>query len=331
MTPIAPHIATFLREQLPRQRGASTHTTESYAYTFQLLFQFASQRFKVPPSQLVLEQLDASLVMDFLAYLETTRHNTASTRNARLAAIKSFVRFLEYRLPALLDQCHRILAIPSKRVDVSLITYLSMTEMEAILNAPDLRTRRGIRDRAMLHVGFATGLRVSELLSLPLTALTFQPTPSLRVWGKGRRERALPLWKQAAADVRAWLAVRGEQSAPELFLSASGRGLTRVGFTYVLQKYVAAAVPSCPSLHGKMISPHVTRHTCAMIIFQATKDLRKVSLWLGHAHMQTTEMYLRADPVEKIEALEAVTPPSLRRGQFTVPDKLIALLQGASL
>jgi len=331
MTPIAPHIAVFLREQLPHQRGASAHTTESYAYTFQLLFQFASQRFNVPPSRLVLEQLDASLVMDFLSHLETRRHNMASTRNARLAAIKSFVRFLEYRLPALLDHCQRILAIPSKRVDVSLITYLSMTEMEAILHTPDLRTRMGIRDRAMLHLGFATGLRVSELISLPLTALTFQPVASIRVWGKGRRERVLPLWKDAAADVRAWLAVRGEHSTPELFLSASGRGLTRVGFTYVLQKAVAAAVSCCPSLQGKTISPHVMRHTCAMIIFQATKDLRKVSLWLGHAHMQTTEIYLRADPVEKIETLEAVTPPSLRRGQFTVPDKLIALLQGASL
>jgi len=331
MTPIAPHIAAFLRERLPLQRGASSHTTASYAYTFQLLFRFASDRFKVAPSQLGLEQLDAPLVMDFLAYLETGRHNTASTRNARLAAIKSFMRFLEYRLPALLDQCQRVLAIPSKRVDVPLITYLSVAEMEAILNAPDLRTRMGIRDRAMLHLGFATGLRVSELITLPLTALTFQPVPSIRVCGKGRRERALPLWKQAAADVRAWLAVRGEQFAPEIFLSASGQALTRVGFTYVLQKCVAAAVPNCPSLHGKTISPHVLRHTCAMIIFQATKDLRKVSLWLGHAHMQTTEIYLRADPVEKIEALEAVTPPSLRRGQFTVPDKLIALLQGSSL
>jgi site-specific recombinase XerD len=316
---------------LPRHRGASVHTTESYASTFHLLFQFASQRFKVSPSQLKLEQLDASLVRDFLTHLETTRHNTASTRNARLAAIKSFLRFLEYRLPALLDHCHRILAIPSQRVAVSLMTYLSMSEMEAIVNAPEMRTRMGIRDRAMLHGGFATGLRVSELIALPLTALTFHPTPSLRVWGKGRRERALPLWKQAAADVRAWLAMRGEQSAPELFLSASGRGLTRGGFTYVLQKYVAAAMPSCPSLHGKTISPHVMRPTCAMIIFQATKDLRKVSLWVGHAHRQTTEIYLRADPVEKIEALEAVTPPSLRRGQFTVPDKLIALLQGVSL
>jgi integrase/recombinase XerD len=331
MTPIAPHIAAFLRERLPLQRGASSHTTASYAYTFQLLFQFASDRFKVAPSQLMLEQLDAPLVMDFLAHLETVRHNTASTRNARLAAIKSFLRFLEYRLPALLDQCHRVLAIPSKRVEVPLITYLSMTEMEAILNAPDVRTRMGIRDRAMLHLGFAAGLRVSELITLPMTALTFQPVPSIRVCGKGRRERALPLWKQAAADVRAWLAVRGEQSALEIFLSASGQALTRVGFTYVLQKYVAAAVPHCPSLHGKTISPHVLRHTCAMIIFQATKDLRKVSLWLGHAHMQTTEIYLRADPVEKIEAIEAVTPPSLRRGQFTVPDKLIALLQGSSL
>jgi integrase/recombinase XerD len=331
MTPIAPHIAAFLRERLPLQRGASSHTTASYAYTFQLLFQFASDRFKMAPSQLGLEQLDAPLVMDFLAYLETVRHNTASTRNARLAAIKSFMRFLEYRLPALLDQCHRVLAIPSKRVEVPLITYLSLTEMEAILNTPDVRTRMGIRDRAMLHLGFAAGLRVSELITLPLTALTFQPVPSVRVCGKGRHERALPLWKQATADLRAWLAVRGEQAAPEVFLSTGGRALTRVGFTYVLQKYVAAAALNCPSLRGKTISPHVLRHTCAMIIFQATKDLRKVSLWLGHAHMQTTEIYLRADPVEKIEAIEAVTPPSLRRGQFTVPDKLIALLQGSSL
>lgn len=331
MTPIAPHITAFLRERLPLQRGASPHTCESYAYTFQLLFEFASDRLKVTPSQLHLEQIDAALVMDFLAHIETARDNGPRTRNARLAAIKSFMRFVEHRVPSVLDQSLRILAIPSKKADIPLISYLSIAEMQAILNAPDVQTRAGIRDRAMLHLGFAAGLRVSELTGLLRSNVTLQPIPTIRVMGKGRKERSLPLWKQAAADIRAWLAVRGEALAPELFLNACGRPMTRVGFTYVLRKHVGSAALTCPSLLGKQISPHVLRHTCAMMIFQATGDLRKVSLWLGHAHMQTTEVYLHADPLEKIAALEAVVPPSLRRGRFTVPDKLIASLQGTRL
>jgi integrase/recombinase XerD len=329
MTPLAPHLTAFFRERLPVQRGASPHTCDSYAYTFQLLLEFASQRFKVTPSKLYLEQLDATLVMEFLAHLEAVRENGPRTRNARLAALKSFMRFAEQRVPSALEQSRRILAIPSKKADLPLIRYLSMAEMQAVLNAPDVRTRAGIRDRAMLHVGFVAGLRVSELTGLLLSAVTLQPTPTLRVIGKGRKERALPLWKQTAADLRAWLAVRGDAPAPELFLNASGRPMTRVGFTYLLRKHVSSAASICPSLKEKRVSPHVLRHSCAMMIYQATGDLRKVSLWLGHAHMQTTEIYLRADPVEKIEVLEAVTPPSLRRGRFTVPDKLIASLRGA--
>jgi integrase/recombinase XerD len=329
MTSIAPHITAFLRERLPLQRGASHHTCESYAYTFQLLFEFASNRHKVTPSKLYLEQIDAVLVMDFLAHIEVTRKNGARTRNARLAAIKSFMRFVEHRVPSILEQSLRILAIPSKRFDMPLIRYLSIAEMEAILNAPDLRTRSGIRDRAMLHVGFAAGLRVSELTGLLLTGVTLQPTPTVCVMGKGRKQRSLPLWKQTAADIRAWLAVRDQSSAPELFLNACGKPMTRVGFTYLLRKHVSTAAKCCPSLLEKQVSPHLLRHSCAMMIFQATGDLRKVSLWLGHAHMKTTEIYLRADPMEKIEAIEAVTPPGLRRGRFTVPDKLIASLRGS--
>jgi integrase/recombinase XerD len=328
MTPIAPHITAFLRERLPLQRGASAHTCESYAYSFQLLFEFASRRFGVAPSELALEQLDAPLVMDFLAALEAERGNSPTTRNARLAAIKSFMHFVEYRVPALLEQIRRVLAIPAKKTDQPLIRHLSVLEMQAILNAPDLQTRSGIRDRAMLHVCFAAGLRVSELLTLPLTAVTWQPTPTLHIQGKGRRHRALPLWKHTAEDVRAWLAVRGNVAVPELFISTHGRAMTRVGFAYLLHKYVQRAVQNCPALQGKYVSPHVLRHTCAMMIYQATGDLRKVSLWLGHADMQATEVYVRADPTEKLDAIEAVIPPSLRRGQFTVPDRLIATLRG---
>jgi integrase/recombinase XerD len=327
MTPIAPHLTAFLRERLPLQRGASAHTCESYAYTFQLLLTFASQRFHLRPSSLCLEHLDAALVMAFLAHLETERGNSPSTRNTRLAAIKSFMRFIEYRVPSLLEHSRRVLAIPTKKTDVPLVTHLSMSEMHAILEAPNVQTRAGIRDRAMLHLCFAAGLRVSELVTLPRTALTFHATPAVQVQGKGRRQRALPLWKQTSEDLRAWLAVRGDAAVPELFLSAHGRAMTRVGFTHVLRKYVSIAAHRCPSLAGKHVTPHVLRHTCAMMMLQATGDLRKVSLWLGHADMQTTEVYLRADPTDKLAALEAVMLPALRRGHFTVPDKLIALLR----
>ena len=228
MTPIAPHITAFLRERLPLQRGASPHTCESYAYAFQLLFAFASARFKVTPSQLALEQIDASLVMDFLADIESGRGNCARTRNTRLAAIKSFMRFVEHRVPSVLEQSLRVLAIPTKKTTTPLIRYLSVAEMQAILNAADLHTRAGIRDRAMLHLGFAAGLRVSELVGLPLSAVTLQPAPAIRVMGKGRKERSLPLWKQTASDLRAWLAVRGNVAVPELFVNARGESMTRV-------------------------------------------------------------------------------------------------------
>jgi site-specific recombinase XerD len=210
MTPIAPHITAFLRERLPLQRGASAHTCESYAYTFQLLFTYMSHRLHLRPSDLCLEHLDASIVMDFLAYLETERGNSASTRNTRLAAITAFMRFVEYRVPAILEQSRRILAIPTKQTVLPLVKHLSMTEMQAILEAPALQTRSGIRDRAMIHLCFAAGLRVSELLTLPLTGVTFHPTPTVRILGKGRRERALPLWDQTADDLRAWCAVLGD-------------------------------------------------------------------------------------------------------------------------
>src|SRR6266516_3179511 len=219
MTAIAPHISAFLRDRLPNQRGASAHTCESYAYSFQLLFAFASRRFGITPSGLALEHIDAPLVMDFLASLETERGNSPTTRNARLAAIKSFMKFVEYRVPSSLEQSRQVLAIPTKKTDLPLVNYLSMTEMQAILDASDISTRYGLRDRAMMHLCFASALRVSELLTLPLTALTFHPTPTVQVQGKGRRERALPLWTQTADDLRAWLSVRGDLTVPEVFLS----------------------------------------------------------------------------------------------------------------
>jgi integrase/recombinase XerD len=266
MTPIAPHMSAFLRERLPLQRGASEHTCDSYAYAFQLLFQFASKRLQTTPSALALEQLDAPLIMEFLHSLETERHNSPRTRNARLVAIKSFMRFLEYRLPALLEHSRRILAIPAKKTDTRLVHYLSSEEMQSLLNAPDLQRRDGIRDRAMLHLCFAAGLRVSELVSLPLHALAFYPTPSVHILGKGRKERTLPLWKATAADMRTWLTVRGDTPALELFVNARGLPMTRSGFEYILQKHVKTAAQACASLQKKCVSPHVLRHNPAHLL-----------------------------------------------------------------
>jgi integrase/recombinase XerD len=327
MTPIAPHVTAFLRERLPVERMASANTCATYAYAFQLLFEFASKKLKVSPSDLCLEQLDAPLILGFLAHLEKERGCCPSTRNARLTAIKSFFGYVQYRVPSSLEQVRAVLAIPIKKTQSRLVSYLSVEEMKSLLNAPDPSTRDGIRDRGMLQMALDAGLRVSELVHLRLDDLSFYPTASVLVRGKGRRERQLPLYKETARTLRAWLAVRGEAPTPELFLNARRLSLTRSGFEYILAKHVAKAAEKCPSLAKKRASPHVLRHSCAMTVLQATKDLRKVSLWLGHAQIQTTEVYLRADPTEKLETIESMTHPHLRRGHFRPVDKLLASLK----
>ncbi|MBP2449905.1 tyrosine-type recombinase/integrase [Rhizobium leguminosarum] len=246
-----------------------------------------------------------------------------------MAAIKSFFRFLEYRQPAALDQVRRVLAIPFKKTDTRLVPYLLREELQALLDAPDPTTRDGIRDRAMLHMAVCAGLRVSELTGLKIGDIDMS-SMSIRVVGKGRRERALPLWKPAATALRAWLAIRGKVATPEVFVSARGEPLSRWGFAYLLKQHAAVAARRQQGLAKKRVSPHVLRHTCAMIILQATQDIRKVSLWLGHATLTTTEVYTRGDPTEKLEAMEEIVPPHLRRGTFQPTDKLIALLKSTS-
>lgn len=329
MTLIASDIEAFLREYLARQRNASAHTCDSYAYSFQLLFEYAAGKLKVRPSALTLEQLDATLISTFLEYLENTRKNSPDTRNVRLAAIRSFFHFLEYRHPAALEQIRRVLAIPFKKTDTPLVDYLTQQEVQALFDAPDPTTLYGIRDRAMLHIAVCAGLRVSELTGLQMGDICLS-SMSIRVRGKGRRERAIPLWKTTATTLRAWLSLRGTQAVPEVFVNARGQSMSRWGFAYVLKQHIEAAQKQCPSLSNKRVSPHVLRHTCAMIVLQATKDMRKVSLWLGHADLATTEIYTRADPSEKLEAINEVVPPCLRKGVFRAPDKLIASLRDTS-
>lgn len=326
MTALAPPLAAFLREYLPRERGASPHTCEAYAYSFQLLVTFAARRLGTQPSRLEIEQLDVPMILAFLEYVEQERGNSARSRNARLAAIKSFFRFLEYRLPACLDQALRVHATPMKKFDRGLVATLTRAEIQALLDAPDPRTLSGTRDRAMLHIAFAAGLRVSELVGLSVDQFDARAPASIHVMGKGRRERVLPLWRETTTVIRAWLAVRPQGLDTALFLNGAGRVMTRSGFEYILAKHAEKAATAQRSILGKKVSPHVLRHSCAMHMLQATHDIRKVALWLGHASLQSTEAYLRADPSEKLEALSVAAAPDLKPGRFRPPDKLLAML-----
>ena len=326
MTTLATHVSVFLRERLLLERGASERTCDTYALALRLFFEFAARRLKVRPSALELGQLDAPLVLNFLTHLETERANAPATRNVRLAAIRAFMRFIEYREPSAFEQIQRIRSIPMKRVDTRLIDYLNRDEMQALLDAPAPNTRDGIRDRAMLYLAYSAGLRVSELVGLRLENLIFSPRLSIHVLGKGRRERALPLWRETATALRAWLALRPTGQATEVFLNRRGAAMTRSGFEYILDKHVQTAARRSPSLITKSVSPHCLRHSCALSILQSTGDIRKVALWLGHASIQTTEMYLRADTTTLLETMNSTVPPTLRKGHFRAPDQLIELL-----
>lgn len=327
MIPVAPIVTSFIRVHLAKERELSVNTIETYSHGLKLFFNFTAKKLNKNPSDLFVEDLHSDQVLEFLASIEADRKNGARTRNARLAAIKTFMRYVEFKEPSIYELTRKIANLPLKRHDQNLIRHLSMNEIKPILDAPDLSTRLGIRDRAMIHLCFSAALRVSELVDMPLKNLTLSQSPSIYVLGKGRRERCLPLWKDVAKDIRAWLAVRGDVATTELFANADGTTMTRSGFEYILDKYVKVAALKTPSLQGQTVSPHQLRHSCAVLLLQATKDIRKVALWLGHADIRTTELYLKMDPTEKLEAIEAVVPPKLRRGKFKAPDALIASLQ----
>src|SRR5215475_9614980 len=291
MTALSPHLAAFLRDHLPRERNVSPHTVTTYANCFTLLVRFAADRLKRRPTDLTVEDFDPKLIMAFL------------------------------------DLALRVRSIPTKRTDSTLIDYLTRDEITAVLDAPNPRSRLGTRDRAMLHLAYAGGLGVAELLSLQMQDLLGRSLATVRIMGKGRRERVLPLWRETQAALRSWLAVRPQCQWMELFLNANGQPMTRDGFAFRLAKHVATAAKKQPSLLGKQVTPHVLRHSCAMHTLAATGDIRKVALWLGHASIQSTEAYLRADPEEKLQILVAHGSPAIRPGRFRPPaDPLITML-----
>ena len=329
MTDLAPHLTAFLQEHLPNDRRFSRHTVQSYTDCFRLFVLYAAGQTETRPCALTVEQLTAARVLAFLESLEKDRHNSVGTRNIRLAAIKSFFRYLEYRVPSCLDLALQVRAIPQKRAEKPLIDWLDGAEMQPILDAPDTATVAGLRDRAMLHLCYVAGLRVSELTTLALDSFSSPGLEYVRILGKGRRERELPLWKETKLVLNEWLDVRPAVNNRYLFLNARGRPMSPDGFAYILKKHVATATRTLPTLNDKRVTPHVIRHATAMMILHATGDIRKVSLWLGHANLKSTEVYLRASPAEKLEILQANAPPSIRRGAFPgARDSLMSILGG---
>ncbi|MXZ28774.1 MAG: tyrosine-type recombinase/integrase [Gammaproteobacteria bacterium] len=328
MTCLAPHLETFLRVHLPRDLRASVHTSASYAQSFLQFTRFAAARLSTEPSQIAIEQLSVQVVLDFLDSLEKERENSIRTRNLRLVALKSFFRYLEYRDASCLELSRQVRAIPSKRFEQRLIEYLDQDEMQALLDAPDTSTTNGVRDRAMLHLTYAAGLRVSELLGINRADLG-QNLETVHVLGKGRRERVLPLWKETRSVLEDWLSIRPSSNVDRVFLNARGRPMSRHGFAHRLKLHVSVAKRKMPSMARKTVTPHVLRHSCAMNTYKATNgDVRKVSIMLGHLGLKSTEVYVRTDVLERLEVLEARTAPQIRRGRYDhAQDRLTAMLK----
>lgn len=327
MSLLAPILEAFFVERLGRQRQASAHTVAAYRDTFRLLLVFAQGRTGKAPAQLDLADIDASLIGAFLDHLEAERANSVRTRNARLAAIHSLFRYAALREPTQAALIQRVLAIPQKRFERNLVTFLIPPEVDALVAAPDRRRWLGRRDHALLVLAVQTGLRVSELVGLCCADAVLGAGAHVRCHGKGRKERITPLTTQTAAIVSTWLHERHGQPSEPLFPTSRGRPLSRDAVALLVDKYRRMAASRCPSLSTKRVTPHVLRHTCAMRLREAGVDISVIALWLGHEHIATAQMYLHADLAMKERALATVTPLHTAPGRYRPPDALLAFLE----
>jgi integrase/recombinase XerD len=326
MSALAPTLEAFFTERLLTQRRASPHTVAAYRDTFRLLLGFVQATTGTAPSRLDFADLDARLIGAFLEHLEQHRANGVRTRNTRLAAVHSFFRYSALRHPEHAGLIQRVLAIPHKRFDAALVAFLTRPEIDALLRSPDRSTWTGRRDHALLAVAVQTGLRVSELTGLRCGDVQLGIGAYVRCRGKGRKERCTPLTAQSSAVLRVWLKERHGQPADALFPSRTHGRLSRDAVERLLLRHAATARETCPSLHGKRLSPHVLRHTAAMLLLQAGVDTAVIARWLGHEGLKTTQIYLHADLSLKERALARTAPPDATPGRYRASDALLAFL-----
>ena len=322
-------VQDFFLRRLITQRGASARTVESYRDTFSLLFAFIEQHTGTTASALELADIDAPLVLDFLDYLETGRGNSTRTRNARLAAIHSFMRYAQIRDPASLPVAQQVLAIPAKRFDQPVLGYLTREQITAVLAAPDRSTWSGHRDGVMLATAYNTGARASEITALHVGDVLLDPQAAVHLHGKGRKQRVLPLWKTTTAQLRTWLPKAGSEPGAPLFPNRAGAPLTRSGLRDRLDRAVAIAIQNCPSLQGQHVTPHTIRHSTAMHLLQSGTDLAVIALWMGHSSPSVTHHYLEADLAAKEAALQRLAGPlsAPAPARYRPSDQLLAFLQ----
>ena len=327
MTALAPTLEAFFSQRLINEKGVSQHTVAAYRDTFRLLLSFAQRRTGKQPCKLELGDLDAPLIGAFLDHLERDRGNGPRTRNARLAAIHSLFRFAALRHPQHAALISRVIAVPTKRFDRAIVTYLTAEEVDALIDAPDRSRWIGRRDHALLTVAIQTGVRVSELNALRCQDAHLGTGPHIQISGKGRKQRATPLTKQTVAVLREWMRERGGPPGDPLFPTSRGRPLSRDAIALQVAKHAKTASHVCPSLHDKTVSPHILRHTAAMNLLHAGVDSTVIALWLGHESVEATQTYLHADMQIKERALARTTPPNSAPGRFRPPDTLLAFLE----
>lgn len=318
----------FFTERLVRQLQASPQTITAYRDTIKLLLLFAAQTTKKAPARLTIDDLDAVMVGAFLDHLDTERGNSTATRNARLAAIHSLYR---YALPLIPERAHtasQVLAIPQRRHDRAIVSYLTGPETDALLAAPDRTTWHGRRDHALLLTAVQTGLRLSELTGLTIQDIsTTIPGAAVHTTGKGRRERATPLTRQTTAVLLAWLPQASPKPSSPAFPTRSGTRMSADAVQRLVAKHAATAALECPSVASKHVTPHTLRHTAAMALMSAGVDTSVIALWLGHQNATTTHIYLHADMTIKERALARVPAANTTPGRYRPGDDLIDFLE----
>jgi site-specific recombinase XerD len=319
-------LQDFFCQRLIAQRNACPRTVASYRDAFRLLLRYAQASIRKAPVELRLADLDAPLVLGFLDHLENDRGNSVRSRNARLMAMRSFLRYASLRVPEALPSIQRVLAIPTKRFDRPLLGFLTREQMQAVVDAPDRSTWSGERDHVMLATFYNTGARISEIINLRVVDAVLGSDASLYIRGKGRKDRVTPLWPSTAKLLKAWLTrIRCDPAAP-LFPNRQGAPLSRSGIERRLRRAVETARKQCPSLKRCQISPHTFRHTTAMHLLQSGVDITVIALWLGHESPATTHRYVEADLAMKERALKTLQQPSTRTLRYNASDSVLAFL-----
>jgi site-specific recombinase XerD len=327
MSPIAPTLQSFFTDRLVTQRRVSPRTIASYRDSLRLLVVFVHEQTGKKPCDLDWDDLDTERICAFLDHLEAERGNSARTRNLRLTAIRSLFAYASLRHPEHAALIQRVLAVPAKQFDKPLVSFLTAAEIDALLDAPDRARWEGRRDRALLLVATQTGLRVSELTGLNCGDVSLGTGANIQCHGKGRKHRAVPLTSTTAAVLNVWMAERAGRRDEPLFPTRTGRRLSPDAVECLLRKHGATAATECPTIRPDTLHPHVLRHSCAMSLLQAGVDTAVIALWLGHADIRSTNVYLHADMTIKQKALDLTTPASTPPGRYRPSDSLLAFLE----